>query len=265
MNYDMENIKKIIKSGYILTIIICIVFNSCISGDIPINIEITDDIAEEIDSDGDGITDDTENEPINVGFDPDLYNNDPSVAVGQRNNGSLQFGFNLRNSGNNYEHYLGTDDPNTDDWGTAKLIYVLQYAARYLYHEGDSWYNMTQYSGSDFTGPIQIGDMSLEFGGPWYPDHATHQNGLDADLRYVRTDRASSPLNLNSIYYDQNATHNVMLAFAEVYEDDINVIYVDFDQLGFDVEVNNVSIFTDDDHHDDHFHVGINCPSGQCL
>jgi murein endopeptidase len=40
---------------------------------------------------------------------------------------------------------------------------------------------------------IGVGDLSLRRGGPFGPKHATHQNGLDADVYYPRRDRRERP------------------------------------------------------------------------
>lgn len=40
---------------------------------------------------------------------------------------------------------------------------------------------------------LGIGDLSLRHGGPFGPKHATHQNGLDADVYYPRRDRRERP------------------------------------------------------------------------
>jgi murein endopeptidase len=40
---------------------------------------------------------------------------------------------------------------------------------------------------------VGIGDLSRPGGGPFGPKHATHQNGLDADVYYPRLDRRERP------------------------------------------------------------------------
>ena len=40
---------------------------------------------------------------------------------------------------------------------------------------------------------VGIGDLSRERGGPFGPKHASHQNGLDVDVYYPRTDRKERP------------------------------------------------------------------------
>ena len=40
---------------------------------------------------------------------------------------------------------------------------------------------------------VGVGDLSLRHGGYFGPKHATHQNGLDADLYYPRKDRRERP------------------------------------------------------------------------
>jgi murein endopeptidase len=45
---------------------------------------------------------------------------------------------------------------------------------------------------------VGIGDLSRRHGGPFGPVHATHQNGLDADIYYPRLDRQERPPKLVS-------------------------------------------------------------------
>jgi murein endopeptidase len=45
---------------------------------------------------------------------------------------------------------------------------------------------------------VGIGDLSRQRGGPFGPVHATHQNGLDADVYYPRLDRRERPPKLVS-------------------------------------------------------------------
>jgi murein endopeptidase len=40
---------------------------------------------------------------------------------------------------------------------------------------------------------VGLGDLSRPHGGPFGPKHATHQNGLDADVYYPRLDRRERP------------------------------------------------------------------------
>jgi murein endopeptidase len=40
---------------------------------------------------------------------------------------------------------------------------------------------------------VGVGDLSRRLGGPFGPKHATHQNGLDADVYYPRRDRRERP------------------------------------------------------------------------
>jgi murein endopeptidase len=40
---------------------------------------------------------------------------------------------------------------------------------------------------------LGIGDLSRHHGGPFGPRHASHQNGLDVDVYYTRTDRRERP------------------------------------------------------------------------
>lgn len=217
------------------------------------------------DKDGDKITDDTEQNQTNINlyqFNWETYDSDPSIAYGLPNNGSLTWGLNLKDKGYNYYHHYGSDATDTDDWGTGKLIYVMTNAAHNLLKKGEEEYYWETFS--DFTGPLQIGDMSRQNGGYFSP-HGSHQNGLDYDGRYVRVDRERISLDIawSPSDYDEAATQNMFLAFRDVFSD-IQYIFVDADALGFDILYNNVSIFNDESGHSDHYHLRIHCPSGQC-
>jgi murein endopeptidase len=66
-------------------------------------------------------------------------------------------------------------------WGTDELVRVLLRVLR-------------RYSDLHPAAPrIGVGDLSLRRGGYFGPKHATHQNGLDADVYYPRRDRRERP------------------------------------------------------------------------
>jgi murein endopeptidase len=66
-------------------------------------------------------------------------------------------------------------------WGTDDLVRVVLRVIR-------------RYSTRHPSAPrIGVGDLSLRRGGYFGPKHATHQNGLDADVYYPRRDRRERP------------------------------------------------------------------------
>jgi len=66
-------------------------------------------------------------------------------------------------------------------WGTDRLVRVLLGVIR-------------AYAGAHPDAPrVGIGDLSRRWGGRFGPVHATHQNGLDADVYYPRLDRRERP------------------------------------------------------------------------
>jgi murein endopeptidase len=66
-------------------------------------------------------------------------------------------------------------------WGTDRLVGVLLDVLR-------------EYAQAHPRAPrVGVGDLSLRRGGPFGPVHATHQNGLDADVYYPRRDRKERP------------------------------------------------------------------------
>jgi murein endopeptidase len=66
-------------------------------------------------------------------------------------------------------------------WGTDRLVRVLLRVVR-------------DYERAHPDAPrVGIGDLSRRHGGPFGPKHASHQNGLDADVYYPRRDRKERP------------------------------------------------------------------------
>lgn len=68
-------------------------------------------------------------------------------------------------------------------WGTAAAVGQLEAAAQAFYGRGD--------------GPVAVGDLSLQHGGD-IAGHASHEVGLDVDLRPIRTDNGQCS---NACYY----------------------------------------------------------------
>ncbi|MDQ5822434.1 MAG: penicillin-insensitive murein endopeptidase [Actinomycetota bacterium] len=64
-------------------------------------------------------------------------------------------------------------------WGTARLVRTVL--------------SVVQDAGRDHYLRIGVGDLSRRGGGPFGPRHASHQNGLDADVYYPRRDRLERP------------------------------------------------------------------------
>jgi hypothetical protein len=109
-----------------------------------------------------------------------------SIAVGDPAAGRLVRGVRLPSEG---EHFFTWDpvkrrSPNRDwrRWGTDRLVRLLLQVAR-------------EYHAAHPRAPrIAVGDLSRPRGGDFGPQfgyigHASHQNGLDADIYYPRADR----------------------------------------------------------------------------
>jgi murein endopeptidase len=91
--------------------------------------------------------------------------------------------------------------------------------------------------------------------------HACHQNGLEADIRYVRNDNIEGPLNLGSqsSLYDRARTVELLWMIAS--SGAVDLIYVDpaanisaTDVPGVVIDPSGV--------HVDHFHVRLTDPDG---
>ena len=195
------------------------------------------------DTDGDGISDPVErNNKENNYADLEIgrCDDDPSRPIGPPDNGDLQGGLNLPDRGTGYRHFLGTDAIDEDDWGTLQILGCLEAVGRAVEGMGIQ---------------LGVGDISLRFGGA-FPPHASHQNGLDADLRYVRKDRQNSPLDLRFQLdeYDAEATKVVFEAFFLLCP--VDVMFVDLDRIGFSVSGRDDQLV----HvrgHSNHFHVRV--------
>jgi penicillin-insensitive murein endopeptidase len=109
----------------------------------------------------------------------------PSLALGSPNAGRLVDGVLLPVRGTGYYTY----NPDTQEppggplrrWATAATIrHVLAIA---------SWWAAAHPDAPR----LGIGDLSLRDGGPFTSDHASHQNGLDVDIRLPRRDGVEGP------------------------------------------------------------------------
>ena len=191
------------------------------------------------DSDGDGISNPVErNNSINSYADLQTgrCDDDPSSPQGVPNKGKLIGGLNLPDKGTGYFHFRGTDGVDKDDWGSLTLLTCLESVGRALRAEGIV---------------LNVGDLSLRGGGR-FPPHASHQNGMDVDLRYVRRDRRSAPLDLrsDSAAYDPVATKkmfDIFLRFCPV-----RLIFVDTDRVNFPLDDDRIFHA---DGHSNHAHV----------
>jgi hypothetical protein len=108
-----------------------------------------------------------------------------SLALGLPNAGRLQDGVRLPLHAPGYYTY----NPDTQrppggperQWGTAMLV-------RQVVALG-AWWAATHPEAPR----LGIGDLSLRHGGPFDSDHASHQNGLDVDIRLPRRDGVEGP------------------------------------------------------------------------
>jgi murein endopeptidase len=113
-----------------------------------------------------------------------------SIALGAPNRGGLANGLQLPESGPDWLTWDSVlhRSPNRPDrrWGTDRLLAFLIG----VLHD----YRLANPSAP----PVLVGDLSRPGGGPFGSDygglgHASHQNGLDADVLYPRADRALLP------------------------------------------------------------------------
>jgi len=235
------------------------------------------------DTDGDGISNAVELEPLNVQlyhFDTVLTDFDPSVAQGCPGSptctGTAYKAINLPDSdrANGYYHYYQWyDSPNTNDWGTLSLIKTIEFTSRIWNSTLESCWDYRRTRGvwapRFGAGDLSQGSLAAApfMGGPWFnnqgvPRHTSHQNGLDVDFRYLRLNGDNTPLNLaspDSVFYDADATVDLgscLLAAGNVQYIFIDTIYAHVSRRGLE------SVVVHDTTHRDHFHVRINDPDG---
>ena len=193
------------------------------------------------DRDGDGISDAIEenNRLFGHAFSPARCDNDPSRPVGLPASGRLSLGVNLRDRGPGYLHVRGTDPVDADDWGTLPLVACIEDVGR-------SWQSTNL--------AVTVTDLSLRPGGLFRP-HSSHQNGLDADVRYVRADGRAAPLDirLQPDAYDPVATRALIDAFIELCP--VHVIFTDLDYLQFTNDDVARPVLMTARGHSNHFHV----------
>lgn len=132
-----------------------------------------------------------------------------------------------------YNCFYGTEPGNAESWGTAAAVSALQRASQAVYPS---------------YGRIAVGDLSHIHGGD-IAGHASHELGLDADLRLITTsrDQCASPTNYRDADYDRAATRaliNQLRATGQV-----QVIFFN------DPVLINEGLVRYVDGHDDHLHV----------
>lgn len=203
------------------------------------------------DRDGDGISDSVEENHRAEGYlplDPDACDDDPTLPRGTWYEGALEGSLNLTDRGTGYVHNRGSDPVDGDDWGSLSMVHCLEEVGRH-------W---------EASGLVMgVNDLSQR-PGERFPPHRSHQNGLDADLRYVRTDGINAPLDLrrNPELYDPVATQQLFRLFLE--HCDVHVLFVDLEGLGFgnaELDAGREVLHTAAGH-SNHFHVRLNPPGG---
>src|SRR3990170_1332701 len=200
----------------ILTILAWVVFSwGCGEG------AVADTPTRSWDSDGDGISDAVELETHNrelYHFDVQLQDYDISVARGFVDAGTLENGINLPDTGAGYIHFPVGDPKDTDDWGTLTLVNLLEQVAREYRNPYGECNEDIQWDNRDYLPRPQYNDLSLQFGGSFQPDHTSHQNGLDVDVRYLRLGERNGneiPLDLryDSAAHDVESTLELLTCF----------------------------------------------------
>jgi len=207
------------------------------------------------DSDCDNITTATELHAPNLRyhFDTAQYDPDPSFPNGSLANGSITNAINLAQEDGFYQYRPGSDPiwdhPDSNDWGTLKLLRVVQSTGRgwkdfdpassdcYYYEQLHNSYAAAQFG---------VGDLSKFGGGYWqnsdYSErHAQHQNGLEVDIRFLRLDAQNLPFDLKadsavvagggSSNYDLYGTIDLINCFLNTGW--VDSIYLDSALVGF--------------------------------
>ncbi|MDJ0343810.1 penicillin-insensitive murein endopeptidase [Streptomyces sp. H10-C2] len=129
-------------------------------------------------------------------------------------------------------------DGNTSaNWGTGAAIGQLEAAATTFSSYG--------------RGRIPVGDISFEHGGP-INGHASHQDGLDADIWPIRTDSAqcsAGRITWQSAAYDRSATRQLIQTVKAAAPGHVKIIFFN------DPVLINEGLTQPLDNHDNHLHV----------
>jgi murein endopeptidase len=168
---------------------------------------------------------------------------DLPIAGGVYNDGCLIYGRQLPDSGTGYYHFRGCDTEGSDNWGTQELIDLIEKVGKkWLYRY--SW-------------PVRIGilDMSRRDGGVFRTgcrQHKSHQNGLDVDVRYVRSDNLEAAVTIHDATYDRARSKQLFRLFLDLGAD---VIFTSDGELAGSLSgVKHVP------EHANHFHVRLPHP-----
>jgi len=172
-----------------------------------------------------------------------------SVAKGTPASGSLSGGVRLPDEGIGYRHFYGTthDLRIGDDFATLSTIQAIERVGR-------EWNLLPGLTVNVPRPRISIGDMCDRDGGYWRPGIGGHENGLELDIRYVRSDGAES-----------NYTFNPQPPHPEGYSKDETQRLTDLlckagaKRILADSEANLIAHYgcniSDPGAHEDHFHV----------
>jgi len=140
-----------------------------------------------------------------------------------------------------YMVFVGSTDKN---WTGTRLNEKMQDVATFWgeYHPNDP--------------RIQIWRISYHEGGDM-PNANSHENGLDFDIRYIRTDGNETRLDIttDSSLYDQSTTQD-LVDFLELLD---NLEYI-FTRPSAGLTGSHINL-TDPEHHKDHIHVRFTNPS----
>lgn len=96
--------------------------------------------------------------------------------------------------------------PAKRSWGLPRLVYGLQKSSRSWHRDHPNW------------GKIGIGDLSLKKGG-YMSGHASHQRGMDVDIRLIRKDGAAKGTTIYKQHYSSKRNLNYIKKYLKQYFD----------------------------------------------
>lgn len=221
----------------------------------------TVDSTEHYDADGDGYSNAVESNDANAYLGLHLYEWDQNTSIAHGKPcrsmcapdsccGWIEYGVNLPNSGTGYYHDRGSDMIDTDDWAVLFTIQAIERGGR-EWHRYDS--TLPRIGILD----ISKGTPFWKTGGLW-PPHSCHQNGLDVDIRYVRSDGLELRLDLagsDSIFFNREVTEHLVTYLTGL--SDVERIYIDY-RTG----IAEVGVIEHKAGHSDHMHVRFADPDG---
>ena len=222
---------------------------------------------------------------VENGLNPLLADAMVSVERGTYNNGLIVKSLRIANINKGYYYFKSKDTNDTDNYGTLRALQTIEAVAKqwesvypdlyplkkdiFVYggydnldiNDDDKDNNLDNNTWNEVR--IGIGDISKQPGGPFLP-HETHQNGLNADIRYVMKNNTEARLDVRETYelFSQEYTEALINLFIQ---HGATKIIIDPETK---IQQTSIIILDSTGKHSNHIHVNfpiVNVPTGQIV